>query len=170
MDAHEQQCQFRLYKCFAAKCAWSGTAYKILNHMESNHKERVFLGFEKVFKVKKLENRDDLDMMFIFSCWNAEFWVKFIYRKVDTSFFGAVQYIGQADMACKFTYCFEIKTSDHESERQYRFTRLAHSDETDFETIFKSRDCFWAPISIAKYFAESDVLSIKVNIDSTAQH
>jgi len=164
MVAHEMQCCFRLYKCFAGKCSWNGPAHNILGHMESNHKERVFLGSEKVFKIKNIGNRKDMDMMYLFSCFSREFWVKFIYKEAETSFFGAVQYIGQKDVATKCTYSFEVKVSDDQSAKQYRYTRVTHTDVADFEMIFKSRDCFWFPINIAKCLAENDVLSVKLNI------
>ncbi|PNF20296.1 E3 ubiquitin-protein ligase Siah1 [Cryptotermes secundus] len=165
MLAHEMQCHFRLHSCFAGKCKWTGTVRNILEHMESHHRERVFLGSEKVFKIKKINNREDMDMMFLFSCEEGDFWVKFIYSKAETSFFGAVQYIGKADIAGKHRYRFEIKTSGDESESLYTFSRRTHADTTNFETIFNNHDCFWAPINIAKYFAENDVLSVKLNID-----
>lgn len=165
MIAHEIQCHFRLYSCFAGKCKWTGPAHNILEHMEGHHRERVFLGSEKVFKIKKVNNREDMDMMFLFSCENGEFWVKFIYSKAETSFFGAVQYIGKVDMADKHRYRFEIKASGNEFESLYTYSRRTHADITNFETIFNVRDCFWAPINVAKYFAEKDILSVKLNID-----
>lgn len=165
MVAHEIQCHFRLYSCFAGKCKWIGPVRNILEHMESQHKERVFLGSEKVFKIKKLGNREDMDMMFLFSCEKGEFWVKFIYSKTETSFFGAVQYIGKVDMADEHRYRFEIKTSGDEFESLYTYSRRTHADISNFEAIFNTRDCFWAPINIAQYFAEKDVLSVKLNID-----
>jgi hypothetical protein len=134
------------------------------------HKERVFLGSEKVLNIKKIENRDDMDMMFLFLFGVDIFWVKFIYKKADTSFFGAVQYIGQSDVASKYKYCFSIKASSNVSERCYTYTRRTHTDIMDFELIFKSRDCFWAPINIAKYFAEDGVLSMKLNIGYSDHH
>jgi hypothetical protein len=164
MVAHEMQCCFRLYKCFAAKCSWNGPAQNIMEHMERNHKERVFLGSEKVFKIKSIGNRKDMDMMYLFSCFSSEFWVKIIYKEAETSFFGAVQYVGQHSFAAKYTYSFEIQVSDDQSAKQYRYTRITHADVTDFEMIFKSRDCFWFPINIAKYLAENDVLSVKLNV------
>lgn len=164
MVSHEKQCCFRLHKCFAAKCSWNGPAHDILEHMECNHKERVFVGSEKVFKIKNIGNRKDMDMMYLFSCMSNEFWVKFIYKEADTSFYGAVQYIGQQGVAKRYTYSFEITTSDNQSSKQYTYTRLTHADVADFEMIFKYRDCFWFPINIAKYLAENDVLSVKVNI------
>lgn len=163
MVAHEKQCCFRLYKCFAAKCSWNGPAHNILQHMESNHKERVFLGSEKVFKIKNIGNRKDMEMMYLFSCWNAEFWVKLIYKESETSFFGAVQYVGQKDVAKKYAYSFEIKVSG-EPTKLYTTTRVTHADIADFEMLFRRRDCFWVPINMAKYLAENDVLSIKLNI------
>jgi hypothetical protein len=163
--AHEMECHFRLYRCFTGKCKWVGPAHSLLEHTESQHKERVFLGSEKVFKIKKLNDRDDMDMMFLFSCENSEFWVKLVYSKAENSFFGAVQYIGKIDMADEHRYRFEIKASATEYESLYTYSRRTHADITDFEAIFKLRDCFWAPINIAKYFAENDVLSIKLNID-----
>jgi hypothetical protein len=164
MVAHEKQCYFRLYNCFATKCSWNGPAHNILEHMESNHKERVFTGSEKIFKIKSIGNRKDMDMMYLFSCFSREFWVKFIYKEAESSFFGTVQYIGQKNVAKKHTYSFEINVSHDQSAKQYRYTRVTHADGTDFEKIFKSRDCFWVPINIARYFAESDVLTVKLNI------
>jgi len=164
MVAHEKQCHFRLYKCFAAKCSWNGPAYSILEHMESNHKERVFAGSEKIFKIKNIGNRKDMEMMYLFTCFSREFWVRFVYKEAETSFFGAVQYIGQKGVAKKCTYSFEIKVSNDQSAKQYRYTRVTHADVTDFDTIFKTRDCFWVPINIAKHLAESDVLTVKLNI------
>lgn len=169
MAAHEKHCCFRLYKCFAAKCSWNGPAHNILEHMESSHKERVFLGSEKVFKIKNIGNRKDMDMMYLFSCFSNEFWVKFIYKEAESSFFGAVQYVGQKGVAARYTYSFEIKISDDQSAKQYRYTRVTHADVADFEIIFRSRDCFWVPINIAKHLAENDVLSVKVNIDHIAK-
>jgi hypothetical protein len=165
--SHEMHCDFRLYTCFAGKCKWTGTVYSLQEHMESQHRERIFLGSEKEFKIKKLNDRTDMDMMFLFACGNCKFWVRLIYSKADTSFFGAVQYIGNVDMVKEHRYRFEIKASGHEYESLYTYSRLTHADITDFETIFKLRDCFWVPINIAKYFAEDDVLSIKLNIDHT---
>jgi hypothetical protein len=162
---HEMQCHFRLFSCFAGKCKWTGPAQNILEHMKGQHKERVFLGSEKVFKIRKINNRADMDMMFLFSCQSGEFWVKLIYSKADTSFLGAVQYIGNVDLADEHGYRFEITTSGDKFEKHYTYSRRTHANITDFEAIFKSRDCFWAPINIAKYFAEDDVLSIKLNID-----
>jgi hypothetical protein len=132
--------------------------------MESNHKERVFTGSEKIFKIKNIANRKDMDMMYLFSCFSHEFWVRVIYKEAESSFFGAVQYIGQKGAAKKFTYSFEIKVSNDQSAKQYRYTRVTHSDATDFDMIFKNRDCFWVPINIAKYLAEGDVLTVKLNI------
>lgn len=166
MVAHEKKCCFRLYDCFAAKCSWNGPAHKILEHMESNHKERVFLESEKIFKIKNIGNRKDMDMMYLFSCFSCEFWVKFIYKEAESSFFGAVQYIGQKVVAKQYTYSFEIKVSNNQSTKQYGYTRVTHSDVKDFENIFKSRDCFWLPINIAKYLAESDVLTVKLNVSA----
>jgi len=164
MVAHEKKCCFRLYKCFAGKCPWNGPAHNILEHVESNHKERVFLGSEKVFKIKNIGNRKDMDMMYLFSCFSREFWVKIIYKEAEASFFGAVQYIGQKGVAKKYTYSFEVEVSGDQSAKQYRYTRVTHEDVTDFEVIFKGRDCFWFPISMAKYLAENDVLSFKLNV------
>jgi hypothetical protein len=164
MVAHEKQCCFRLYKCFAGKCPWNGPAHNILEHMESHHKPNMFLGSEKVFKIKNIGSRKDMEMMHLFSCFNREFWVKFVYKEAETSFFGAVQYIGQTGVAKKYTYSCEIKVSDDQSAKQYRYTRVTHADVADFEMIFKSRDCFWFPMNIAKYLAENDVLSLKLNI------
>jgi Seven in absentia protein family. len=164
MVAHEKQCYFRLHKCFAAKCSWNGPAHNILEHMEVNHKERVFQGSEKVFKVKNIGNRKEMDMMYLFSCFSREFWVKFIYKEAETSFFGAVQYVGQSGVATEYSYSFEIQVADNQSSKQYRHTRVTHADVQDFEMIFRSRDCFWVPIIVAKHFAENDVLSIKLNI------
>lgn len=111
-----------------------------------------------------------MDMMFLFSCGDEKFWVKFVYKKGAASFFGAVQYIGQTAMASNYKYCFEIKASSVVSERFYTYTRTTHADIMDFELIFESRDCFWAPISIAKYFAENGILSVKLNIDHIGGH
>jgi hypothetical protein len=127
----------------------------------------VFQGSEKVFKIKNIGNRKDMDMMYLFSCFGHEFWVKFIYKEAETSFFGAVQCIGQKDVATNYIYSFEIKVSDDQSAKQYRYTRVTHSDVTDFEMIFTSRDCFWFPINIAKYLAENDVFTVKLNIADT---
>lgn len=162
--AHEKKCFFRLYKCFAGKCPWTGPAHSIMEHMESNHKERVFVGSEKVFKIKNIGNRKDMDMMYLFSCFSHEFWVKIIYKEVEASFFGAVQYIGQNDVGKKYTYSFGVTVSEDQSAKQYRYTRVTHADVADFEVIFKSHDCFCFPISMAKHLAETDVLSVKVNV------
>ena len=102
--------------------------------------------------------------MYLFSCFSREFWVKFIYKEAEASFFGAVQYIGQKGIAKKYTYSFEVKVSDDQSAKQYRYTRVTHEDVTDFEVIFKGRDCFWFPMSMAKHLAENDVLSFKLNV------
>lgn len=111
-----------------------------------------------------------MDLILLFSCGDEKFWVKFIYKKVTTSFFGAVQYVGQTDRASNYKYCFEIKASRVSSEGCYTYTRLTHTDTIDFEVIFESRDCFWAPINIAKYFAEDGVLSVKLSIDRADHH
>jgi len=161
---HEKKCCFRLYKCFAGKCPWNGTAHNIMEHMESNHKERVFLGSEKVFKIKNIGNRKEMDMMYLFSCFSREFWVKIIYKEAEASFFGAVQFIGQKGAAKKYTYSFEVKVSVDQSAKQYRYTRVTHADVKDFETIFRSHDCFWLPINMAKHLAEKDVLSVTLNV------
>lgn len=168
--AHEQQCPFRPYICFAAKCGWSGQSHGLLAHMETCHRERVFLGFEKVFKVKKLENREDMDIMFLFSCLNSEFWVKLIYKKTDSMFFGAVQYIGNMDIAGNYKYSFEVKSANENSRKLFRFERKTHEDIVSLEVIFESHDCFCFPISIAKYFAESDTISINLIIEPVAQY
>ncbi|KAJ4428990.1 E3 ubiquitin-protein ligase Siah1-like [Periplaneta americana] len=170
MLVHEHQCLYRPYDCFAAKCAWTGQAHTLLAHMEKSHRERVFVGFEKVFKVKKIENREEMDMMFLFSCLNNLFWVKLIYRKTDTTFFGAVQYVGNINTAGKYSYSFEVKSEDEKSKKLFRFDRKTHEDIVSFDVIFGSHDCFCFPISIAKYFAESDAISINLTIQSVAQH
>ncbi|XP_021925977.1 E3 ubiquitin-protein ligase Siah1-like isoform X2 [Zootermopsis nevadensis] len=170
MIGHEKRCQFRLYKCFSAKCSWTGPAQNLVAHVERNHRERLFVGSEKVFKITKIENREDMDMMFLFSCGDEKFWVKLIYKKAATAFFGAVQYIGQTDMANNYKYCFEIKASGVTSERYFLCIRTTHADVMDFELIFESQDCFWAPINIAKYFAENDILIIKLNIEVVGHH
>jgi hypothetical protein len=162
---HEIHCHFRLYRCFAGKCKWIGPVQNLQEHMESQHRERIFLGSEKVFKIKKINGRDEMDMMFLFACESGKFWVKLIYSKADTSFFGAVQYIGDVDMANEYTYRFEVKASGYKYESLYTYSRRTHADISDFEAIFKLLDCFWVPINIAKYFAENDVLSIKLNVD-----
>jgi len=164
MVAHEKKCCFRLYKCFAGKCPWIGPAHNLMEHMESNHKERVFQGSEKVFKIKSIGTRKDMDMMYLFSCLSREFWVKIIYKEAEASFFGAVQYIGQKNVAKKYTYSFEVNVSENQSAKQYKYTRVTHTDVTDFEMIFKSHDCFCFPISMAKHLAEKDVLSLKLNV------
>ncbi|GLV33937.1 seven in absentia [Carabus blaptoides fortunei] len=101
---HEDECQFREYKCPSDCCSWSGNKAKLLRHYQDVHEEFVV---ENPFQFA-LDITKDCDKNYLLPVFGFLFIIQIRYALAETKIWCSSQLIGNQTIASYFEYCLRV--------------------------------------------------------------
>ncbi|PSN42344.1 hypothetical protein C0J52_08527 [Blattella germanica] len=143
LNTHKEICLYHPRKCPLSKstpspCDWNDAFFKLKDHIESEHKDRI-TSFESEKKVHmKHFNSSKICSRVLFAC-NEIFYQHFEVR--NDVFFFVVQHVVPTMGRNKFTYALTITGNDKKRNERICIVSKAYSFKVELDEIYKSGKC-----------------------------
>jgi E3 ubiquitin-protein ligase SIAH1 len=157
IEKHHEVCSHRMYECLPGKadnCKWKGRSFDILTHMMDAHASSCWMVDENniLYDYNVFEGVEDLQLV---SAYHEVFWYNFKCDATKQKLFLAVQYIGPQELACTFTYEFEL-CADTDEEKSIIIKNRTRPDTEKLNDIYDSASCIVLDFATVKHFVDSN--------------
>lgn len=155
IEKHHEVCSHRMYECLPGKadnCKWKGRSFDILTHMMDAHANICWMVDENniVYEFNIFEGIEDLQLV---SALHELFWYHFKCDATKQKLFLAVQYIGPQELACTYTYEFEL-CADADEEISTIMKNRTRPDTEKLNDIYDSSCCIVLDFAMLKQYVD----------------